>query len=95
MIAHLTWFFVGPLALLLMLFSIARAETGWVTILDAVFFALVGLTVWCRWYDQRSGQATTSYGEPATEADCRRYMLRMPVVAGVAWIAANVIGNHF
>ncbi len=95
LIAHVMWFFVGPLALLLTLYSIAQAGTGWATVLDAVFFVLVGLTAWCRWFDQRSGQATNCYGEPATWADCRRYMLWLPVVAGVAWIIANVIGNHF
>jgi hypothetical protein len=95
MIAHITWFFIGPMVLLLTLFSIVNAGTGWATVLDIVFFVLVGLTVWCRWFDQRSGQATNSYGEPATWADCRRYMLWLPVVAGVAWVVANVIGNHF
>lgn len=93
--AHVTWFFAGPLALLLTFFSIVNAGTGWATVLDAVFFVLVGLSVWCRWFDQRSGQSTTCDGEPSTIADCRRYMLWMPVVAGVAWIVANVIGNHF
>ena len=95
MFAHVAWFFVGPLALLLTLFSIVNAGTGWATVLDAVFFVLVGLIVWCRWFDQRSGQATTCYGEASTWADCRRYMLWMPVVAGVAWIVANVIGITF
>jgi hypothetical protein len=95
LIAHVTWYFVGPLALLMTLFNIVNAGTGWATVLDAVFFVLVGLTVWCRWFDQRSGQATNSYGEPSTWEDCRRYMLWLPVVAGVAWIVANLIGNHF
>jgi hypothetical protein len=92
--AHITWFFIGPLALFLTLLCIVNAGTGWVTILDAVFFVLVGLIVWCRWFDQRSGQGTTSSGEPSTWADFQRYVLLMPVVAGAAWIVANVIGNH-
>ncbi len=93
--AHITWFFLGPLALFLTLFCIAKVGTGWATVLDATFFVLVGLVVWCRWYDQRSGQATNCYGEPATWADCRRYMIVLPAVAIAAWIIANVIGNHF
>jgi hypothetical protein len=93
--AHVTWFFAGPLALLLTLFSIVNAGTGWATALDAVFFVVVGLMVWCRWFDQRSGQSTTGYGEPSTWTNCRRYMLWMPVVAGLGWTIANVIGNHF
>lgn len=94
MIAHITWLFIGPLVLVLTLFSIVKAGSGWGTVLDAVFFVLVGLTVWCRWFDQQSGQATNCYGEPATWANCRRYMLWLPVVAGVAWITANVMGNR-
>jgi hypothetical protein len=93
--AHITWFFVGPLALLLILFSIVNAGTGWATVLDVMFFVIVGLMVGCRWYDQRSGQSTLSHGEPSTWADCWKYMLWMPLVAVAAWIVANLIGNHF
>jgi hypothetical protein len=93
--AHVTWFIAGPLVLLLTLFSIVNVGTGWATVLDAMFFVIVGLMLWCRWFDQRSGQSTTGYGEPSTWADFRRYVMWMPVVAGVAWIVANVIGNHF
>jgi hypothetical protein len=93
--AHVTWFFIGPMALFLTLLCIVRSGTGWTTGLDIEFFVFVGLSVWCRWYDQRSGQATNYDGEASTWADCRRYMCWMPVAAGVAWIVANVVGNHF
>jgi hypothetical protein len=93
--AHVTWSFAGPLAMFLALLFIVKAGTGWASVVDAAFFVLVGLTVWSRWYDQRSGQATTSYGEHSTWADCRRYMLWMPLTASAAWIVANVIGNRF
>lgn len=95
LISHVTWFVAGPLALLLTLLGIVNAGTGWATVLDALFFAIVGLMVWCRWRDQRSGQGTTSDGKPSIWADFRRYVLWMPVVAVAAWIVANVIGNHF
>jgi hypothetical protein len=91
---HLIWLFIGPLALLLTLYGIAGTGNGWATTQDAVFFVLIGLMVWCRWLDQRSGQGTTINGEPSTWADFRRYALLTPAVAGAAWIVANVIGNH-
>ena len=95
MLAHVTWFFLGPAALLLILFRLGHAETGWVAGLNAAYFAVVALTACCRWFDQRSGQATTSDGEASTWADCRRYVVGLSVVAVVAWVAANLIGNHF
>ena len=54
--AHLMWLFIGPLALLLTLYGIVSIGGGWATAQNAVFFVLVGLMVWCRWLDQRSGQ---------------------------------------
>ena len=92
--AHVAWFFLGPLVLLMILFGIVNIGSGWATLLDAAFFLLVGIIICCRWIDQRSGQGTTGSGEPSNWDDFRRYALLAPVVAGVAWIAANVFGNH-
>jgi hypothetical protein len=92
--AHFVWFFVGPAAILFTLFKIVNAGTGWVTALDAVFFAIVGFIVLCRWYDQRSGRGTTIYGGPSSWSDFRRYAVVMPAVAFLAWVVANVMGNH-
>jgi hypothetical protein len=91
---HLLWMFVGPLALGFLLFSIAQSGSGWLTGLDLGLLLVVVLMLCARWIDQRSGQATTVYGEPSTWATFQRYALVMPIVAGVAWIVANVIGNH-
>ena len=94
LLVHLIWLFIGPLALLLTLYRIAAISSGWATTQGAVFFVLVGLMVWCRWLDQRSGQGTTINGA-FTLANFRRYAVLMPAATGAAWIAANVIGNHF
>lgn len=92
--AHLFWIAIGPCALAILLFSIAQAGSGWLTGLDLGLFAVVILTLGARWIDQRSGQSTTVYGEPASWADYRRFAMTLPLVAGVAWVMANVIGNH-
>ena len=92
--AHVVWFFLGPLTLLMILFGIVNVGSGWATVLDAVFFLLVVLIIGCRWIDQRSGQGTTDSGEPSTWDDFRRYALFAPIIAGVAWITANVLGNY-
>jgi hypothetical protein len=92
--AHLTWFFLGPMTLLLLLMGIVEAGTGWATVLDVVYFAILAAIVGARWFDQRSGQSTTSTGEPSTWEDFRRWAVVFPLVAVAAWIGANLIGNH-
>ncbi len=91
---HLLWLFVGPIAMGGLLLNIAQSGTGWLTGLDLGLLAVVVVMLCARWLDQRSGQATTVYGEASTWADVRRYALLMPIVAVGAWIVANVIGNH-
>ena len=92
--ARITWFFVGPFILFLILINIVRAGTGWLTALDAAYFVVLAAMIFCRWYEQRSGQGTTTTGEPATWEDFRRYALVLPPLAIGAWILANAIGNH-
>ena len=91
---RITWFAVGPVALFLVSATILGSASGWLTVLDAVFWALVGLMVWCRWVDQRSGVAVNAFGEPATWEDFRRYAVFLSLVALVVWIVVNGLGNH-
>ncbi len=95
LVAHVTWFFAGPFILFLILINIVRLGTGWLTALDAAFFVVVAAMLLGRWIDQRSGQGTTTTGEPSTWDDFRRYALLMPPVATGAWILANALGNHW
>jgi len=92
--AHLTWAFLGPMALLILLIGIVEAGTGWATVLDVVYLAVLAVVVIARWIDQQSGQSTTSTGEASTWQDFRRWAVVFPLVAAAAWIAANVIGNY-
>jgi divalent metal cation (Fe/Co/Zn/Cd) transporter len=92
--ARLTWTALGPLALLATIWGIASARRGWLTVLDAAFAAIVGLMILARWVEQRSGSATTMTGAPATVAQCKRYTLLLVVIAGVAWIAAKLLGSY-
>ncbi len=92
--ARLTWIFAGPVALLFAAYGIVNAGSGWLTLLDAAFFAIVLFMLLGRWTEQRSGCAMTVYGEPLPLRDYRLYMAALPVVAIAIWIAANVLGNH-
>jgi ABC-type polysaccharide/polyol phosphate export permease len=92
--ARVVWFFLGPFSLMLILYGIVTMGSGWATGLDAAFFVIVGLMVYCRWIEQRSGQAITVEGKPATWDDFRRYVKVLLPLAVAAWVVANALGNH-
>jgi hypothetical protein len=95
LLVHLAWLVFGPIGLFVILYGIIDSGTGWFTLLDALFFLVVGLTIIARWADQKSGQGTLADGNPSTWDDFRRYAARLPLLSIAAWIAANLIGNHF
>lgn len=92
--ARLTWIFAGPVALLFAAYGIVVAGSGWLTLLDAAFLAIVLFMLLGRWTEQRSGCAMTVYGDRPQPQQYRRYMTTLPVVAIAIWISANVLGNH-
>jgi hypothetical protein len=94
LVARLLWVLAGPLALLGITYSIMSGGTGWLTGRDAAFGIVVGLMLLGRWYEHRSGEATTLTGEVATPEDFRRYMRLVPALAVVIWVVANALGNH-
>jgi hypothetical protein len=94
MLVHLFWSFVGPIVFALLLSSIVRAGGRWLTAVDSAALLVAALILVARWIDQRSGQATTTSGDPATREDFRRYVLVFPPVAGAAWIAAHLAGSY-
>jgi hypothetical protein len=77
-----------------MLLNVVRTGSGWLTAFGATYFLVVAVMLLGRWVDQRSGQGTTTTGEPSTWEDFRRYALLLPPLALGAWILANVVGNH-
>ncbi len=93
--SHFFWMVAGSFTAGLLLCNIVLSGSGWLTGLDLGLLIVVVLMAYARWIEQRSGQATDTYGKPSTYADLRRYVTVLPIVAGVAWIAANVVGNHF
>jgi hypothetical protein len=92
--ARLTWAVLGPLALLATAWVLASRRKTWLTGLDLLFAAIVGLMILGRRVEQRSGAATTLTGEPATEAQCQRYTVGVLVIAALAWLAAKVLANY-
>ncbi len=92
--ARMIWVFFGPVALAMILWQIVAHGDGWRTALDALFAAVLALMLLARWVEQRSGEATTLMGEPATPQHCRRGSAVLLLGALASWVVANVLGNH-
>ncbi len=94
LVYRLTWFILGPVALLGLTYAIATRGGGWLTAFDIAFVLVVGAVIGARWLELRSGTATTATGEPATPSHVRRYSQFLALLAAGVWIASNVYGNH-
>lgn len=91
---RVVWVFLGPAAMFVTLCRIVSEAGGWATPLDAIFFALLVLTVAARWVGFRAGDRQTMSDEVATPAHVRRYVWNLSVAATGAWAVGNVLGNH-
>jgi len=94
LLARVSWMILGPIALVVLCLAIVKSSAGWLTPLDAAYFAIFGLMIVCRWAEQKSGQATTATGEPATWSNFNRYVVALVPLAVVVWVLVNVVGNH-
>jgi len=92
--ARLTWVFIGPLFLLLSGWGIVSSGNGWFTAYDLLFVLAVGWIILARWFEQRSGSAATLDGQAVTADHFTRYIRALLCLAGLVWVAANVVGNH-
>ena len=61
---------------------------------DALFFAVLAVTIGARWIEQRSSHGATTEGKVSTWADFRRYAATLSCFSIAAWIVANVVGNY-
>jgi len=93
LLGRLMWMILGPILSFSITYAIVTRE-GWFTIWDAAFGVVVAMMVGGRWVEQRSGSAMTATGEPATAEHFKRYVRVLLPLAGGAWVAANVLGNH-
>ena len=89
LLGRLAWMTFGPLLLCLMIGVILTQRSGWFTIWDVGFGAIVLLMLTGRWIEQRSGAATTATGEPATVQHFKRYVRALCPIAGGVWIVVH------
>lgn len=93
-LGRIAWTILGPMVLLVITLLIVLKSSGWITVVDVAFFAVLGLCLLGRWLEFRGRNPQTAYGEPATAAHLRRYLLVAPILGLSIWILANILGNH-
>lgn len=92
---RLYWMMIGPMILTLLAVTIINIGSGWFTLADFAFLALVGGLILGRWLEFRGGAPLTYTGEPASPAHLQRFVLWTIIVGLTAWVIANLIGNHW
>lgn len=88
------WMMVGPLLLIVLAVSILTSGGGWWTAADAAFVVVLAGMLLGRWLEFRSGNARTSYGEPAPPEHLKRYAAVAAGTGAALWTVANLLGNH-
>ncbi|HUT55955.1 MAG TPA: hypothetical protein VM658_21370 [bacterium] len=88
-VLRLFWMAFGNIVLFLMLIYMGRKEGLGLTAHDAVFWAVAAAMVLARYLDITRFQGSTSYGEPATVRDFRKYALLLALASLSLWAAAH------
>jgi hypothetical protein len=89
-LARLFWMMVGPAILMLLAYSLTGNAKGWFAPSSIAFLAVLAAVTIARWMDPR-----TSEGAPTTSAHLRRYTVSTLGIGLVAWVVANLLGNHW
>jgi hypothetical protein len=93
-LARFVWALLGPLLLFGALVRVFASPGTWLGGWDAAVALIVGAMIACRWAEQRTGRARTTYGDPSTPAHFRRYALGLIIGAGILWAMANILGGR-
>jgi len=88
------WMIVGNVALLFCAFAILRHRGSFLSVADAIFWAIVFCLGAARFLDVVKLRGHTASGEPASTAHLRRYLLFLLAVSAILWTLAHA-GAHF
>lgn len=91
---RLAWMVFGPLALFLLISTIARSSEGWFTGPDFAYLGVLGVMLLSRIVEFRNGSAITADGQPMTKLHLLRYLVVTGVLGVAAWVVANILANH-
>ena len=85
------WMMLGPAFLFILAFQITRGDIGWFSIVDGVFFVMLGGILIARWYEFYKGQPLDSFGEPAKPGELRGFVVRTLLIGLGVWIVAKLV----
>ena len=89
LLLRLVWMALGNIVLFLMLIYIGRKEGFGLTVHDGIFWVMAAAMVAARYLDIARFKGSTSYGEPATMRDFRKYALLLALASLSLWAAAH------
>jgi hypothetical protein len=89
LLLRLFWMAVGNIVLLIMLIYIGGKDGFGLTTHDAVFWIVAAAMVAARYLDIARYHGGTTYGEPATIRDFRKYAALMALAALSLWAVAH------
>ncbi|MBM4037959.1 MAG: hypothetical protein FJ290_05545 [Planctomycetes bacterium] len=92
-LVRLAWMLFGNVALFVAGTFIARHTTGFLSLADAGFWAVVALMIGVRRVDIARFKGQTVMGEAATMSHWRRYVAVLLLVALVGWGLAHGIAR--
>lgn len=94
LLTRMYWMGLGPIFLILLLMNVVMTGSGWLTTTDVLYLLGLGSLPLVRRIELRLGIAQTADGQSATDSDLRNYTAFAMLIGLVAWVAANVVGNH-
>ena len=94
-LARLFWMGVGPMILAVLTVIIATRSTGWFTLSNFGFLAVLAGMIFARWWEFQGDNPRTGTGDPATPADLHRYLLVTTVIGLGVWLGANLLRSYW
>jgi hypothetical protein len=88
------WMILGNVAVLFCAFAILRHRGSFLSVADAIFWAIVVCLGAARCLDVVKLRGHTASGEPASTVHLRRYLLFLVAVCAILWALAHA-GAHF
>ena len=93
-LARLFWMAVGPAILAVLAVIIVSQASGWFTLSNLAFLAVLAGMIFARWREFQGNNPRTSTGDPATPTDLHRYMLLTTLIGLCVWLTANLLRTY-
>ncbi|MFH1262778.1 MAG: hypothetical protein V1495_04970 [Pseudomonadota bacterium] len=91
-LARITWVFLGPgMMLIVLVKNLSHSKSGVDSIWTFIYFGLLAAVILGRLIEQRSGAATTAKGEPSTWRHYWRFAIIFTIVSVACWGGVQLV----